>query len=108
MSDFEIIGELYEIIQDRKTADPEKSYCAKLFKKGRQKIAQKLGEEAVETIVEAVSNNKQKTIEESSDLLFHLLVLWADMGITPEKVMQELAKRKGTSGIDEKNSRKET
>lgn len=108
MSEFEVLGELYEIIQSRKTADPDKSYCAKLFKKGRHKIAQKLGEEAVETIVEAVANNKQKTIEESSDLLFHLLVLWADMGIMPEKVMQELAKRKGTSGIDEKNSRKET
>lgn len=108
MSEFEVLGELYEIIQSRKTADPDKSYCAKLFKKGRHKIAQKLGEEAVETIVEAVTNNKQKTIEESSDLLFHLLVLWADMGIMPEKVMQELAKRKGTSGIDEKNSRKET
>lgn len=108
MSDFEIIGELYDIIQSRKNADPETSYCAKLFKKGRRKIAQKVGEEATETVIEAVCNNKKQTIAESSDLLFHLLVLWADMGIKPEKVMQELAKRKGISGIDEKNSRQET
>ena len=108
MSDFEVLKELYEIIQSRKTANPEKSYCAKLFKKGRRKISQKLGEEAVETIIEAVANNKKETIEESSDLIFHLLILWADMGITPEQIMRELSKRKGVSGIDEKNSRKET
>ena len=100
------IDELFEIIKRRKSANPEKSYAAKLFSKGRHKIAQKLGEEAVETVIEAVADNKKKTIEESADLLFHLLVLWADMDIKPEKVYKELEKRNGKSGIEEKKSRK--
>ena len=106
MSDMQVLEELFEIIKERQGGDPEKSYAAKLFKKGRFKIAQKLGEEAVETVIEAVADNKKEAIQESADLLFHLLVLWADMGIKPAKVMKELEKRKGKSGIEEKNSRK--
>ena len=106
MSDMKVLEELFEIIKERRGADPEKSYAATLFKKGRLKIAQKLGEEAVETVIEAVANNKKETVQESADLLFHLLVLWADMDIKPSKVMKELEKRKGKSGIEEKNSRK--
>jgi phosphoribosyl-ATP pyrophosphohydrolase len=107
MSEFKTLDELFDTIKSKRTANPEKSYCAKLFKKGRHKITQKLGEEAVETIIEAVANNKKETIEESADLLFHLLVLWADMGIKPEKVMYELEKRKDISGIEEKKLRKD-
>lgn len=106
MSEFKILDELFKVINSRKNADPETSYVAKLFSRGRGKIAQKLGEEAVETVIEAVSDNKKETICESADLLFHLLVLWSDMGIKPEKVMQELEKRVGTSGIEEKKARR--
>jgi phosphoribosyl-ATP pyrophosphohydrolase len=105
MSNFQILEELFETIKSRKKADPQESYIAKLFYKGRHKIAQKLGEEAVETVIEAVADNKKETICESADLLFHLLVLWADMGIKPEAVFKELEKRKGTSGIEEKKAR---
>jgi phosphoribosyl-ATP pyrophosphohydrolase len=106
MADAKVLEELFEVIKSRKKADPEESYVAKLFSKGRAKIAQKLGEEAVETIIDAVADNKKETICESADLLFHLLVLWADMGIKPESVFKELEKRKGVSGIDEKKGRK--
>jgi len=103
----QILDELFEVINSRKYDDPDKSYVAKLYKKGRHKIAQKLGEEAVETVIEAVANNKKETISESADLLFHLLVLWADMDINPDKVMKELKKRTGKSGIEEKESRQD-
>lgn len=100
------IEELYAAIKSRKNADPEQSYTAKLFKRGRDKIAQKLGEEATEVIIEAVKDKRKKTISESSDLLYHLLVLWVDMGIAPDDVFHELASRKGMSGLEEKKSRK--
>ncbi len=107
MADFKALGDLYEIIKDRRdNGDPETSYTAKLFSKGRKKIAQKLGEEAVETVIEAIADNKKEAISESSDLLYHLLVLWVDMDIKPEKVIKELEKRTGVSGLDEKKARK--
>lgn len=100
------IDDLYAAIKSRRGGNTEASYTAKLFARGRDKIAQKLGEEATEVIIEAVKDKRKKTICESSDLLYHLLVLWADMGIEPEDVMHELAKRKGMSGLDEKKNRK--
>lgn len=107
MSKFEILDTIFATIKERKkNGDAESSYTAKLFAKGTGKIAQKLGEEAVETVIEAVSGNKKNTVSESADLLFHLLVLWADMGIDPKRVMEELQSRKGISGIEEKKSRK--
>ena len=106
MTDFSILDDLYTKICTRKKGDPSKSYAAALFAKGRKKIAQKLGEEAFETVIEGVANKKGNTIEESADVLFHLLVLWSDMNIKPEDVMKELNRRKGKSGIAEKKSRK--
>lgn len=106
MTEYKVLDDLYEIIKERKNGDPAKSYAASLFEKGRKKITQKLGEEAVETVIEGMANKKKGTIEESADLLFHLLVLWADMKIKPEQVMKELKKREGKSGIAEKNARK--
>lgn len=103
---FETLEKLHGIIEARKKSSPDKSYTARLFKKGRGKISQKLGEEAVELVVEAVGKDKKGAILESADLLYHLLVLWADMGIKPEKVMVELQKRCHISGIEEKKSRK--
>lgn len=99
------LDKLYETILSRKGADSGTSYTASLFAKGTAKIAQKVGEEAVETCIEALQGDKEKIKAESADLLFHLMVLWADQGIKPEDVYAVLESREGTSGIAEKNSR---
>lgn len=99
------IERVFAVINSRRTADPETSYVAKLFQRGRGKIAQKLGEEAVETVIAGVNGKKQELIGESTDLLFHLLVLWAETGVTPADVAAELARREGISGLEEKKSR---
>jgi len=91
-------------IAARKTADPSASYTAKLFAKGRNKIAQKVGEEAAELVIAACAE-PEKIVPESADLLYHMLVLWADAGISPETVWAELAARAGTSGLEEKARR---
>jgi phosphoribosyl-ATP pyrophosphohydrolase len=106
MAKAEALDRLYKAILDRRGADPETSYTAKLFSRGRAKIAQKLGEEAVETVIEAMSGDTERLAEESADLLYHLLVLWADAGLKPDDVYAVLAAREGTSGIAEKSSRK--
>ncbi len=106
MSDIEVIARLAKVIESRKGGDPAKSYVAKLFSKGRHKIAQKVGEEAVETALAAVDGGKADVAAELADLLFHLMVLWADVGLTPDDVFAELAKREGVSGVDEKKARK--
>lgn len=102
----EIIEDLYKVILNRKGKNPEKSYTAKLFSKGKNKIAQKFGEEAVETVVAYLNQGKKEVVSESADMLFHLLVLWAEKGVEPSQVYAELESRLGKSGIDEKNSRK--
>ncbi len=101
-----ILDLLYQTIIDRKGADPEKSYTAKLFTRGLPKISQKVGEEAVETVIAALAQSPAEVASESADLFYHLLVLWAEVGVTPAQVWDELAKRQGMSGIDEKKSRK--
>ena len=106
MADAEALDRLYKAILERRGADPETSYTARLFQRGRAKIAQKLGEEAVETVIEAMAGDREKLAEESADLLYHLLVLWADAGVKPRDVYDVLAAREGTSGIAEKASRK--
>jgi len=102
----QILDLLYATVAGRKGGDPEKSYTAKLFTKGIKKIAQKVGEEAVETVIAALAESPENVVGESADLLYHLSVLWAEVGVKPEQVWAELAKRQGISGIDEKNSRK--
>lgn len=101
----DVIARLVEVIESRRDADPEASYVARLFARGTQKIAQKLGEEAVETALAAVCGDKTEIVGESADLLFHLLVLWAARDIRPRDVAAELARREGLSGIEEKKSR---
>ena len=96
---------LYDAIESRRGADPESSHTARLFDRGIDKIAQKVGEEAVETVVEAVRERRQGVIDESADLLYHLLVLWAESGVKPKQVWAALEGRKGISGIVEKTSR---
>lgn len=104
----EILDRLYALIASRKGGDAEVSYTARLFARGRGKIAQKVGEEAVEAVIEGVAGNRQALVGESADLLYHLLVLWAEVGVTPDAVWNELAAREGTSGVDEKKNRPKT
>ena len=104
--DAQVVERLYALILSRRGADPAFSYTAKLFAKGRRKIAQKVGEEAVEAVIAAVDEGRKDLIGESADLLYHLMVLWADCGISPADVYAELARREGTSGVDEKKLRK--
>jgi len=107
-ADSTVLDRLYETVDSRRGQDPATSYTAKLFSRGTAKIAQKLGEEAVEAVIEAMRGDKQKLSEESADLLYHLMVLWADAGIKPAEVYAILAAREGISGIAEKKQRKHT
>jgi phosphoribosyl-ATP pyrophosphohydrolase len=88
-----LLDDLYSIIASRKGGNPEDSYTASLFEKGLAKIAQKVGEEAVETVIDGVSGPRERVISESADLLYHLLVLWAARDVKPQEVWDELAKR---------------
>jgi phosphoribosyl-ATP pyrophosphohydrolase len=99
------LDRLFAVLAARRGADPESSYTAKLLRAGTAKIAQKLGEEAVETVIEAVRGDRRRLVGESADLLYHLLVLWADAGVAPAEVWQALEERMGRSGLAEKQSR---
>lgn len=96
MSEVPVLERLYSVIESRKGADPASSRTAKLFARGTAKIAQKVGEEAVETVIEAMRADRDRLISESADLMYHLLVLWADQGVRPDQVWAELASREGT------------
>jgi len=87
------LDDLYTVIASRKGGNPEESYTASLFDKGIAKIAQKVGEEAVEIVIDGVSGPKECVILESADLLYHLLVLWAARDVEPDEVWAELGKR---------------
>jgi phosphoribosyl-ATP pyrophosphohydrolase len=101
-----ILREMFAVIASRKDADPETSYTARLYAKGVKKIAQKLGEEAVETVIAATAESDDRLVRESADLLYHLLVLWSAKDIDPAEVWAELERRFGTSGIAVKEARK--
>src|SRR5216683_1744207 len=103
----EALERLWRVIESRRGADPDTSYTAKLFARGNAKIAQKLGEEAVEAVIEGVRGDRAALIGESADLFYHLLVLWAAVGVTPADVAGEFQRREGTSGIAEKRGRKD-
>jgi phosphoribosyl-ATP pyrophosphohydrolase len=96
---------LEQTILARRDGDPGSSYVASLRAKGRGKMAQKLGEEAVETVIAALSGDKAALTGEAADLLFHLIALLADCGVSLDDVRAELERREGTSGLDEKASR---
>jgi len=104
MSETDILDRLYAVIESRRGADPETSRTARYFLLGRGKIAQKVGEEAVETVIEAVRGDRDRLVEESADLLYHLLVLWADAGIAPDDVRAALARREGKPDASERSS----
>ncbi len=99
------LNTLEATIRARRGADPATSYTAKLFARGTAKIAQKVGEEAVETVIAALSGDKAALIGEATDLVFHLLVLLADRGAGLDDVRAEIASREGVAGIDEKAAR---
>ena len=99
MSETAVLDRLYSVIESRKGADPASSRTAKLFSRGTAKIAQKVGEEAVETVIEGMRGDRAKLVSESADLIYHLLVLWADQGIRPDQVWNELASREGVPEI---------
>ena len=99
------LSRLEETINQRRVADPASSYVASLFAKGRAKIAQKLGEEAVETVIAAMADDKDEVTKEAADLVFHLGVLLAEMGLSFEDVLSELDRREGQSGLVEKAAR---
>jgi|TARA_R110002126_G_scaffold280364_5_gene427796 phosphoribosyl-ATP pyrophosphohydrolase len=100
-----ILKTLEKTILDRRTADPGTSYVASLRAKGRAKMAEKLGEEAIETVIAAVQDDPAAMTGEAADLLFHLMVLLADMDLSLDDVIAELARREGLSGLDEKAAR---
>ena len=105
MSDF-TLADLEAIVAQRAQASPEESWTAKLVAKGQTKAAKKLGEEAVEAVIAAISEDRQNLVEESADVLFHLLVVLKIAGIPLSDVMDELARRTGQSGIAEKAGRR--
>lgn len=110
----EILNRLADIIESRKLAnggDPEKSYVARLFAKGDDAILKKIGEEATETVMAAkdarASADVSKVLYECADLWFHSMIMLAQFGLKPQDVLDEMARREGISGIEEKAARKD-
>jgi phosphoribosyl-ATP pyrophosphohydrolase len=99
------LSRLEATIRKRLAASPEESYVAKLHARGLPVIARKLGEEAVETVIAALSGSREELTGEAADVLFHLLVLLAEKGVPLADVLAELERREGTSGLEEKASR---
>ena len=101
-----VLDQLWQTVEQRRLAgDVASSQSARLMARGTAKVAQKFGEEAVECVIEATIGNRDATVLESADVLYHLMVIWVDAGIRPEEVWAELARRQGISGIVEKASR---
>lgn len=101
----DVLNRLSELLEQRKTADPSSSYVAKLYAKGMDSILKKVGEEATETVIAAKGGNRDEIVYETADLWFHTLVMLAKAGLKPSDVLNELARREGLSGIEEKNAR---
>lgn len=106
--DSQVLERLFALIEARKDGAVEPSYTAELFAAGIDKIAEKLGEEAIETVIAAVRGDRRQIARESADLLYHLLVLWVESGVAPAEIWAELARREGVSGLAEKASRAQT
>lgn len=102
------VDRLYNQVVSRRNADPKVSYTARLLGEGVGKCAKKLGEEGVEAALAAALNDRKGLVSESADLLYHLVVVWALMGVKPDEVYAELLARENKSGIDEKASRRGT
>jgi len=100
-----VLEQLAATIEARKGADPDTSWTAKLLAKGPEKCAEKFGEEAVEAIIEAVKGDKAALTSEAADVLYHLLVMLTSRDVALADVLEELARREGVSGIEEKAGR---
>ena len=107
MSD-DILLRLMAVLQSRKDADPDSSYVAGLYARGLDAILKKIGEESTETIIAAKSGDKEQIIYETADLRFHCLVMLAQQNLDARLVLEELDRRFGVSGIDEKAAREQT
>lgn len=103
MSD--VLQQLAQILEQRKLESADKSYVASLYTKGLDSILKKIGEEATETVIAAKDGDKKQIIYETADLWFHCMVLLADQGLGPDDVLQELQRRFGLSGLEEKAQR---
>lgn len=102
------LNQLAAVLEERKSAAPDSSYVAKLYSKGLDAILKKIGEEATETVMAAKDGEADKIIYEVADLWFHTLVLLKHMDLEPQQVLDELERRFGLSGLEEKASRKES
>ena len=103
----DILTQLAQILEQRKTQSADQSYVASLYAKGLDAILKKIGEESAETIIAAKGGNKDQIVYEVADLWFHTLVLLAQQGLSPEDVLKELQRRFGISGLDEKAARQQ-
>ncbi|GLK43616.1 MULTISPECIES: phosphoribosyl-ATP diphosphatase [Novosphingobium] len=106
MSSLDTLARLEATIAERRAADPDSSYVAKLNARGLRKIAQKLGEEATETVIAALTEDHKALVGEAADLIFHLMVLLGAKDVPLADVLAELDRREGVSGIAEKAARK--
>jgi phosphoribosyl-ATP pyrophosphohydrolase len=101
-----ILNELAAVIESRRGGDPQQSYVARLLQGGEDAILKKIGEEATETVMAAKDGSHERIIAETADLWFHCLIMLAHYGLQPAQVLQELSRRAGTSGLEEKAARK--
>ncbi|MCU7796950.1 MAG: phosphoribosyl-ATP diphosphatase [Candidatus Thiodiazotropha sp. (ex Myrtea spinifera)] len=106
MSD--VLQQLAQVLEERKQAEPDSSYVAKLYAKGLDAILKKIGEEATETVMAAKDGEADKIVYETADLWFHTMVLLAHQGLGPADVLQELQRRFGLSGLEEKAQRSQS
>lgn len=104
----QILHQLAQVLEERKQAEPDSSYVAKLYAKGLDAILKKVGEEATETVMAAKDGDKEKIVYEVADLWFHSMVLLAQQDLHPDAVLNELARRFGFSGLVEKANRKDS
>jgi phosphoribosyl-ATP pyrophosphohydrolase len=101
----DILAELAQVLEQRKNADPDSSYVARLYAKGLDAILKKIGEEATETVIAAKSGDSGQIIYETADLWFHSMVMLTHLGLEPHQVLEELQRRFGLSGLEEKAAR---
>lgn len=101
----DVLARLAQVLEARKQADPASSYVAGLYAKGLDAILKKIGEEATELVVAAKGGDARQIVHEAADLWFHTLVLLAREGLSPDDVLDEMARRFGQSGLDEKARR---
>lgn len=104
--DADTLARLADVIEARRSADPERSYVARLFARGPDAVLKKIGEEATETVMAAKDGASERIVCEMADLWFHCMMALALYGLRPEDVLAELERRAGTSGLDEKAARK--